>query len=155
MRLRKILFFHKDIASVKIIFGVLFCVRIWLQQLDSFVKIFDRTLLVILMVKSQSFVVIICANVFLAAALFFLFKLDGFRVRGYSVTPFFKLEITESEVVLVSRLFWLHFVCSFQLLDALLKFTDTTVGNAEVEPVAPQFYIFSFTWIVSDMLLNC
>jgi len=155
MRLRKILFFHKDIASVKIIFGVLFCVRIWLQQLDSFVKIFDRTLLVILMVKSQSFVVIICANVFLAAALFFLFKLDGFRVRGYSVTPFFKLEITESEVVLVGRLFWLHFVCSFQLLDALLKFTDTTVGNAEVEPVAPQFYIFSFTWIVSDMLLNC
>ena len=97
------------------------------------------------MVKSQSFVVIICANVFLAAALFFLFKLDGFRVRGYSVTPFFKLEITESEVVLVGRLFLLHFVCSFQLLDALLKFTDTTVGNAEVEPVAPQFYIFSFT----------
>ena len=81
--------------------------------------------------------------------------LDGFRVRGYSVTPFFKLEITQSEVVLVSRLFWLHFVCSFKLLDALLKFTDTTVGNAEVEPVAPQFDIFSFTWTVSEMLLNC
>jgi hypothetical protein len=61
------------------------------------------------MVKSQSFVVIIYANVFVAAALFFFyffrFMLDGFRVRGYSVTPFFKLEITQSEVVLVSRLF--------------------------------------------------
>lgn len=97
------------------------------------------------MVKCQSFVVIVCAYVFLAAALFFLFMIDGILIGDYSVTPFFKLEITESEVVLVGRLFLLQFVCFFQLLDALLKFTDTTVGNAEVEPVAPQFDIFSIT----------
>jgi len=67
------------------------------------------------MVESQAFVVVVEADVLVAAALFFfyffVFVLDRFCVRGYSVASLFKLEVTESEVVLVRRLFRLHIVC--------------------------------------------
>jgi len=110
------------------------------------------------MVMSESFVVSISTDVFEAATLFFIYffllVFVGLLIRDYSVIPFFTLEITQAKVVLVACLIRLQFVGSFQLINTSFKFTYTTVGHPEVEPVATEFCIFTFTLIYCNMFFN-
>lgn len=68
MRLLEAFFFHVNVTPVEIIFGALCEPN---QQPDSFVEIFDRIfLLVIFMIESQTFVVVVGADVLDTTALF-------------------------------------------------------------------------------------